>query len=132
MLATISHTHPASDAMKTTAPSHSTGWQYQLDAMDKARGSWRGIITVREVIDIGGEHADLIVAEARAPRRHVALSAAADGRLDIGHAATVQPDMVGEIGRTKCLIALAIRPVTGRTDRLEGRLGGLCHRRVMR
>src|SRR5690348_11536469 len=113
MPSTIIQTQPASEAMKMAIPSHSTGWRYHAAWRHAAGSAAAGIGVVREVIDVGGDHVDLVVAQARTPRRHVALATVVDGLLDVGHAATVQPHVIGEVGRAQRGIALAFGTVAG-------------------
>src|SRR6185312_1612081 len=130
---TMIHTHPASEATNSATPSHTIGWRYHAalagtgtasaPGMALPRG---GIALVREVVDVGGQHKDLVVGQTLVPRRHGALAATTDGMLDVFQLAPMQPDMVGEVGRAQRGVALAFGAVAGRAggeQRLAG--GGL-------
>src|SRR4029077_6929478 len=64
--------------------------------------------TAAERVDVDRQHLERRIVEALTPRRHAAVPREEDRVIDRIAVAAVQPDAVGEVGRTHFLIALAV------------------------
>src|SRR5699024_549624 len=116
------HTQPTKMATVMAMPSHAMGCWYQWLARSMALFD-RVMTLMGNVIDVGCQHVDLIVAEALVPSRHVALAPVVDGLVDIRHGAAPFPRVVGEVGRAHGLVSGAVGAMAGGTGGFERRFG---------
>jgi hypothetical protein len=80
-------TQPAINPAKIATPSHRTGCAYHDSAWQ--RSTRLGMMLMRKMVDIGSQHAYLVLVEPLVPVGHVTLPTIADRGLDIREGSTV-------------------------------------------
>src|SRR5450759_3109856 len=73
----------------------------------------QSLLSTAEAIDVDDQRLDDRLAQAALPGRHHAAAPVLQALHDGFLVGPVEPDLVGQIGRPKLAIALALRPVTG-------------------
>src|SRR5690606_8485284 len=88
------------------------------------QGVARGLLVFqREAVDVGRQHVQLVVTQVSLGR-HVTVTTGTYGVLHVQHAGTIQPYIIGQVGRAQQRVTLAVRTVAGHAVGREDLLAG--------
>src|SRR5690606_9404453 len=74
--------------------------------------AWLLLVFQREAVEVGRQHVQLVFTQVGLGG-HVAVTTGTDGVLYLHGAGTVQPDIIGQVGSTHQVVALALGTATG-------------------